>query len=273
MYGKIKMSWERPLQSERGFAVMILIVVVSLIAISYTLYSANYFLILTSEVKRNKRSVQGLALLQQLGQKLVLPTQRGFATTLGTNNCLDQAPYTQQVHELCLIPAPNQVCVDNPFLNPPQVCFQGAGIPANNQLNVIEVSLREKSEIPEFFRPIVRGTQRLNYFIGKAVVERILPESNMAHAYTDQDLPALVGIPVINRGQPVANCNAAVGPLSPTCIRCRNNNWGGGTQRPQCFTLKVCVLPDNFNGPGVDCDPNVYGQWFWQMIAVTDIAP
>lgn len=268
---KETLSLKRPLSNEDGFAIIIMIAVVMVVIGSYTLYAANYFQILTVEVKRFKRQINGIAIMQQVGQKVADARARHEATWTGLAfNCATAAPFTSEHKQLCLKPIvggdkSTQICIKNPFGSPAAgtdiICLNaGAGAGAGD-LRTIEVSLTDEQlkgapKIPEGW------WHQLNMFVGESAVALIHSAASQAQAYDDRDRPALAGQPTLTR--PVVAC--ANGDIAPTsaCMQCKKAFAvpPAGGRFPVCYRVRICIRQGGCNAANPE-------QWFWQIIAVT----
>lgn len=274
--------FKRPLENQNGFAIIILISLISVTVISYSLYASNYFLILTHEVNQSKRVINGINVLQRVAQTLYQSriTHWKYQSN-ALINCAAQDPaYPQPLHELCvpdLTIKDDGLCIENPFLDPPFLCVRTAVNPTTH--NILEVTGYEDPRwYDPYVKPLLRPIKKFNFAYGKTLVAMAENLSNRAVAYPDDPnaLPALTGAPTLTKDP---NTVKACGPgelPSEECIRCRDDGGPAAedSRRPECFTLKVCLLPDDGVASGVagdgfaDCDPAINEQWIWQMVAV-----
>jgi hypothetical protein len=260
-------NWLRPIENERGFAVIVMISLITVLIISYSLYATNYFLILTSEVERAKRTVAGISLMQQIAQNMIVARQQ-FVLTGGL---CSNSPYTEAAHEACIRPdtgtKADQLCVENPFssaLAPTLLCATNGPNPTDR--NIIEFTYRwDVQWYDRYLAPI----RKFNFEVGKTLVAAIEGMAPLAVAYpNEEELPTLAGAPEVTKEEPIKTCSAGDNP-SEECIRCRQA--GGAPEdaiRPECFLLKVCVLDDTTGDGYADC--TIDAEWFWQMVAVTN---
>lgn len=258
----MKAALKRPLENESGFAVIIMVSLISVIVISYSMYAANYFLILTSEVETSKRVINGMAVMQQLAQNLITARQQYVTNGLACPT----APYTEAAHEACIKPSTgtktDEICVPNPWGDPltPMgfLCLTNPAGAANH--NIIEVTQKYEQR---WHDPILLPMKRFNFWYGEkmiAISESLAP---ISYAYPDvNELPTVAGAPTVTRNEPIKVCNVPATP-SEECMKCN-----GGSNNPECFVLKVCVLPDTTGDGYADCGANE--QWFWQMVAITN---
>ena len=278
---------KRPLNNQKGFAIIIMISLISVTVVSYTLYASNYFLLLTHEVKQAKRTINGINVLQQVAQTMYRARLKHYQMQVGAAaNCAAQDPdYPTPLHEICvpdLSTKADGLCIANPFVDPPVLCIRAVGA-GGTGLNILEVTgYEEPTWYDPYVKPILRDFNDFSYSYGKTMVSLAEELSNRAIAYPEPDeLPTLAGAPTLTKNPNVNKpCGAGDTP-SEECMRCRDHDLtapypAADSRRPECFTLKVCIRADDGVAAGVagdgfaDCDPAVNEQWIWQMVAITN---
>lgn len=263
---EFKNGLKAPMSNEEGFATLIMIAVIIVVVGSYILYAINYFQILTTEVKRFKRQVGGIAIMQQIGQKAADARARHQATWTGvTFNCSAAGSFSEENRQLCLRDGPNsnRVCVNNPFGDPAggtnRICFQEDANITGGDARTIEISLTDE-QLKNYPKHSKGWIHDLNMAIGSRAIAWIYRLANHAQAYDDRDRPVLSSAPTLTR-QTVACANGADPTLA--CMQCQQGFSVPpiGTTKPVCYRLKVCIRPGG-------CDDSEPDQWFWQLIAV-----
>lgn len=278
---------KRPLNNQKGFAIIIMISLISVTVVSYTLYASNYFLLLTHEVKQAKRTINGINVLQQVAQTMYRGRNKHFRYKNGPAvSCAALDPdYPVELHELCvpdLTTKADGLCIANPFVDPPVLCIRNAVNP--NHRNILEVTgYKEPTWYDPYVKPLLRDFNNFSYSYGKTMVSLAEELSNRAIAYPEPDeLPSLAGAPTLTKN-PAVN-KPCVNNTTPSeeCMRCRDHDAAVppvdpmDSRRPECFLLKVCVRPDDGVAAGVagdgfaDCDPAINEQWIWQLVAITN---
>ncbi len=268
--------FKRPVNNQEGFAVIIMISLISVLLTSYSLYASNYFLLLTHEVKQAKRVINGINVLQQVAQTLYRAREvhHGYKSNALANCAAEDADYPTEIHDLCvpdLTIKADGLCVSNPFVDPAVLCVRAAGSGGPGR-NIIEITAYDEPAWYEpYVRPLLKPINDFTYSYGKAMVALAEGLSNRAVAYPESDaLPPLTGAPTLTKS-PNLNKTCGSGDLpSEECMRCKDNGGPAAvnSRRPECFTLKVCLRPD-LNADGfADCDPAINEQWVWQMVAI-----
>lgn len=255
---------KRPIKNEDGFAVIIMVAVIIVVVGSYTLYAANYFQVLTTEVKKFKRQIGGLAIMHQVGQKVADMRARHEAVYVGPAfDCTAAGPFSLEHQQLCLRPGPdsNRVCVNNPFgdasAGTDPICINetgGAGDGRTLEVSLTEEQLKNAPSIEEGW------IHEMNMFVGEKAIAAMYSIAGEAKAYDDRDRPVLSAQPTLTR----ATVSCTAGAVDPTraCMQCKKSmaEPPSAGKRPACFRLKICIRP----GGCTDAD-----HYFWQIVAVT----